>query len=585
MSKEKTKWWSWIPTPYRVMTWYAKRQDNIEDYSKTHAFSAWVFFLLSFVVIYLAAKADYQVLYGIEYAATRDEWESFLTSIFFAVVIQFLVVVGGGMAIKLWLWGHTARGTEHGSQYKVMVFLGLMGLFFTGALSWNSPESMRGRQLKAENNLLKFHMENLSKLDSLNRIEVNKINATYSNDSSRACKNINAQIAVVQNQYETSNTYRQSKYSNDTTRLKKKLSYNAIAFKENITPLLEQRERIMKPIHDRYMHNLGIVTRNDSLLREMEITRYQNETSEIKEDGALAGVITRWRNLALNLLSLGLTFLVLLFARGATNDTGITPHGSTILMPSVSEIVKKVPAVFVGNKDKHHKVIPTKYEQQIPILRDSDKYIDDDFVDKKQSSPTPEQKQKNLTNNSYTDSYSTDNTNNTYNDEERYTVKDNKNSDPNKEIAVNELEITNIDQLNTEKPTPRSQKTEIEDETEQIKEAIKAKMVKSQCPTLQAPAFDGSVELLGTLDANYRVFWNVDNDALVKVCYRSSKGDVWKTKRQTQQALGSRVARMAKALDEALNTQDDTVYNRKLESYNNNAMWCAYYEWILDNIF
>lgn len=585
--KERNLWW-WIPTPYRVMTWYAKRQDHIEDYSKTHAFSAWVFFLLSFVVAYLAFKADYQVLYGIEYAATRDEWESFLSSAFFALVIQFLVIVGGGMAIKLWLWGHTARGTEHGSQYKVMVFLGLMGFFFTGALSWNSPESIRGRQLKAENSLLQHHLENLSKLDSLNNVEVQRINKAYSSDSARACESINAQIDVVRNQHHASNEYRKDRYADDTTRLKKKLNYNAIALKENITPLLQQREQIMKPIHDRYLSNLDIAIRNDTLLRNMEVQRYQTETSEIKQDGALAGMITRWRNLALNLLSLGLTALVLLFARGATNETGITPHGSTIALPSFADVAKKAPTLFTGSKNKGDRVIPPKYEQQVPILVNNDKYIDEDFKHINTSSPPLKDEGQKITNNSYTDditdndttnTHNIDNTSNSYTKHEEQKLQRTVESKPNKTGFT----ITNLDQQS--KQGTRRKESEILADADQIKASIKAKMRKNQCPTLQAPAFDGSVELLGTLDANYQVFWNVDDDALVKVCYRSSKGDIWKTKRQTQQALGSRAARMAKALDKALNTQDETTYNRKIDTYNNNAMWCAYYEWVLENVF
>lgn len=303
----------WAPTPNNIMRWYASKQDTLHDFHATHSGTAFVMFVGMLIVGFLAFRADWNVLYGIEYASSLNAYSALIEATIFAMLIQLFVLGNGTMVIRLWLHKQHNKG-EHKVQFRVHGFLFVVGLFATGLLSWESDYSAKGKTLVARDNLLAAEQYALDTVWQWKDRRINEVRSAYAADSMRIVGLHSPVIAaieteaagIVDKKIRKGNHDRAADYRAEYDKKIRDEKDNLRDELKAIRPIYAAQE---KRVYEEFEQRSNAIR-----------LHFSEEQKRLQEDGVFNAMFTRWKNIALNIISVFLSFLVQTFVRGSNRQ-------------------------------------------------------------------------------------------------------------------------------------------------------------------------------------------------------------------------------------------------------------------------
>lgn len=304
---------------YTLMRKFADNHNNTHDYTLLHSKSWLIGLVLMMLVAVLAWNADFEVLFGIEFNSTEDYNRAWWKALLLASVIQILILVNGGMAIKIGING-LLENREHKIQFVLHSILFAAGFAATIYLSTQTYQSAKARShalVQANESEIDKEKTNLS---SQYQSELDAINQKYETSKANLEKLYQAKI--------------QNAKATWLARLEeKRIYYQQGRLNKNQLNRYEKRyqrkmEQVSQPLNEALQNSLlKLLEQRQTAISDLEQsekqavvqteTVYKETAQTLAQDIEVYALSTRYKNVILNIISFLLCVGTLFFARGA----------------------------------------------------------------------------------------------------------------------------------------------------------------------------------------------------------------------------------------------------------------------------
>lgn len=335
--QEKQGIWAKISSiPYYVMNRYVHAQDNTDDFQTMYSFTWFIAMAAMVVLIGICFWVDFQVLYGIEFNSTMDENHSYWSAFKSATIIQFLIIVCGGLFFKILIFNKLKSDRKesfyffeakiskrHLIQCCTFGILFLYGFFWTLDLAYKTYNSAKANALA---NQIDLDNKYKGKFDELTQEQT----AKFQNSSEFAARqikdieqNYNAQIAIITQKYEARKTRNKIRFENKIiTRqtFSSVMAEQEAALQKELSPLLKEKTAKINTINEAATAELSKLKSHYQELEsnlDYQASRDRNDLNGEIENTALE---TQGRNIKYNLISVVLMIGLLFFAKGCLED-------------------------------------------------------------------------------------------------------------------------------------------------------------------------------------------------------------------------------------------------------------------------
>lgn len=322
--------------PYRIMDKYVHAQDNTDDFQTMYSFTWFIALAAMLVLIGICFWVDFQVLYGIEYNSTMDETHSYWSAFKSATIIQFLIVVCGGLFFKILIFNKLKQdeiedfyffkariSKRHLIQCCTFGILFLYGFAWTLDLAYKTYNSAKANALQNQISLdakynLNFHQLSNEHTDKLKAITTNSENTIKSIE-----QNYNAQIQAITNKWDALKAKKQSQFNNKQISKQTLLSTLAnyeVAQEKQLAPLLKSKTEKINIASEASQAEIKKIKEHYQQLEsnlDYQASRDRNDLNSEIENTAKE---TQGRNIKYNLISVVLLVGLLFFAKGCLED-------------------------------------------------------------------------------------------------------------------------------------------------------------------------------------------------------------------------------------------------------------------------
>lgn len=309
-----------IPSPYNLMRLYSRMGDNLDDFTRAHAVSGMGYLGIMLIVSAFAWWADQQVLYGLEYAATRNESFAWWQSAGIATIIQAILIFNGGMAIKLAINGKR-QDPDHNIQFKIHTLLGVIAFSSTLWLSFQTYESAMTRGEMAEK-IVKQEIH--TEADSIGRKygkQMAKLKARFAQDSTRAEANYKAQVGAAHSVFVADSIRKAKDLGRNKYQTRQYVDRRIASFRIKRAKAMqaanERRQQVFDSLAmalDPQVKQLENAQTNMLLAVESKLKDKEANTKETVEKNAGS---TRGKNIILNIIAFFFNLGLQFFTRGA----------------------------------------------------------------------------------------------------------------------------------------------------------------------------------------------------------------------------------------------------------------------------
>lgn len=337
---------SWVSSlPYRIMDKYVHAQDNTDDFQTMYSFTWFIAMAAMIVLIGICFWVDFQVLYGIEFNSTMDETHSYWSAFKSATIIQFLIIICGGLFFKILIfnklksdkkenfWLFEAKiSKRHLIQCCTFGILFLYGFFWTLDLAYKTYNSAKANALA---NQIDLDNKYKGKFDELTQEQTAKLQ----NSSEMAARHIkdieqnyNAQIQAIINKYEAIKLKKKAQL--DNKQISRQTFASAMAeyetsIQKQVSPLLKEKTSKINVINEAATAELSKIKSHYQELEsnlDYQASRDRNDLNGEIENTALE---TQGRNIKYNLISVVLMIGLLFFAKGCLEDKNTAGNTQT----------------------------------------------------------------------------------------------------------------------------------------------------------------------------------------------------------------------------------------------------------------
>jgi uncharacterized membrane protein len=322
---EKRPWikqlMSVYPTPFNIMRLYARVGDT-EGFTRTHAMTGFAFFAIMAVVGFFAWWADQQVLYGLEYVASRDKNSAYIQSVGIATIIQAMLVFNGGMAVKIWI-NDLRKNPDHEIQFRINTFLFLVAFASTLALSFMTYYVAKAKGIEAER-IVKQEIsgETTAELNGFDT-EIKRWEMMLRRDSTAVQTSFVAAVETVEKQTGTYKVLKEAQTKQGTVTKEAasaRVSSMDIWGNTEIRKLAAKRDKEMSAVLAKYNPHIEQLQKKRS---EVVVNTVQEK--ETAEDGLTLDIATNaeatmGKNLILNLIAFFFNLGLQFFVRGANKE-------------------------------------------------------------------------------------------------------------------------------------------------------------------------------------------------------------------------------------------------------------------------
>jgi hypothetical protein len=351
---------------YKIMEGWAKRHNNLKDFTSLHSGTWFIGLLLMLAVACLAWFADFEVLYGIEFNNTHNTTTSYVLGVVAATIIQVLILICGGMAVKILINKLTDK--DNLIQLAIHSLLFVAGFTTTIYLSYQTHSSAKVKGLTALNNTHNTH--NTSSNEVLQHYTTGLKQATtrYKEDSSRLAAKYGELIASKKAPLESKIAEKKAKAESGVISWglyeTKKAKYERGIANVSKQPVEEKTKALLSLLSTYTSTIKEIKEQKDSRIERVD-GRLDSGLAEAKEATSLAAFSTRWRNVGLNFISFLLCVGLLFFARGANAKTVTKPATTpkTTLSATPLGMMSGIPlgGVVVEEEIEVNNTLPTPY--------------------------------------------------------------------------------------------------------------------------------------------------------------------------------------------------------------------------------
>jgi len=310
-----------IPSPFNFVRLYSKLEDNLDDFTRTHATTGITFFASTLIVAGYAFYADYSVLWGMEYVATRNESYAFWQAVGISMLIQLALVFNGGMACKL-LINDMLHDADHNIQFKFNLGLATIAFVASLYLSFQTFYVAESKGIESE----KTGKENLmSDYENQKKVfdgQITTLSNAYFSDSTNIEKHFQETVSAANNKF-TSDSIRKASDA--------KIGINSLAVANGRINAfrLERDKKIEAAALERKaaFKNLESVTGSQidklqsnktNALSKLQ-TKIDEFETELGTTVAFNANVTRYKNIFLNFIALLLNIGFQFYMRGVSN--------------------------------------------------------------------------------------------------------------------------------------------------------------------------------------------------------------------------------------------------------------------------
>ena len=340
---EKQGFWKFFKSiPYLTMNKYVKSHDNTEQFQTMYSGAWFVAFVVMGGVTVICFSVDYSVLYGIEYTSSLNEERSFWSAFGSATIIQFLIVVCGGLFFKIIIFGKLRKVAEENQNFiqsidkrhvfQAVVFgaLFVYGFTWTIELSNKTYFSAKANAIGNQTNQEQSYKKDAALLSKERTTKIAELERTANKTIASKEVHYNSLIASVVAKYEAKKgkvtaDYKKGKYTKP--QLERHLSsYDAKAQIEKAA-LLIQKEKAIAPIQSSMAANIKTVADLYTTYEKSLDYKASNDRTALNAEIEATAKETQGRNVTYNLVNVILMFGLLLFAKHSLDDTA-EPTGS-----------------------------------------------------------------------------------------------------------------------------------------------------------------------------------------------------------------------------------------------------------------
>lgn len=319
IQKNKTK-----GVAFQTMAMFAKFHNNLGSFQDMFYRTWFIFLIVGFVLPFLCAYADFEVLFGIYYDSSQSYWTASIKAGLEAAMIQLGILIAGGIALKILInwkfnnWSWTL-------QFFLFAALSVICIIRTFDLSYQTYYSSKANSYENKQLMDDKHMNNINAKEAQRDTTITQLNTEQNN-----------KLETINSQYIAMLDTKTKKWMDKKTDKEAKYRQGRIT-KDRYTSKINEYNGYINEVK---VTQLGIKNaRTDSLTKVYDAllleakSRYNKELDNIRstnkaeadelgssiEDNATA---TQGRNIGLNAISLLLQLGGLLYVRGVNNEIG-----------------------------------------------------------------------------------------------------------------------------------------------------------------------------------------------------------------------------------------------------------------------
>lgn len=322
-----------LQIPYCIMTGYANnQQETASDFSKMYANVVFLALAMMLVTAYVGWTVDYSVLYGIEYNSTQDaasaDWQAFQS----ATIIQLLILVFFGIAAKALIFGKAFKHRGHFLMFGLATTLFIYGFSWTLQLSNQTYHSAKANATQTISKTKAEFAANGQKLAEEKQNELLALANTIQAQKKAESAKYQPEIDRIENKYADKVTRKEVNYKKGNisklTLIDKTAKYNSAKDAEQKKPNDALNTALLLLTNQEAKQAAAINAKYDSLSNQNN-QALAAALLLIEQDIEANAKATQGRNITINITSVLLQLLTIIFALFATKDNGDTSTDAT----------------------------------------------------------------------------------------------------------------------------------------------------------------------------------------------------------------------------------------------------------------
>lgn len=325
-----------LSIPYSVMDKYVKSQNNTSDFQTMYSNTWFIALTAMFVLIGICFWVDFQVLYGIEFNSTMDANHSWWSAFKSSVIIQFLIIVCGGLFFKILIFGKLKSDKKQDFYFfsapidkKHLIQCTIFGVLFLYGFAWTldlAYKTYNSAKANALTNKINLDAKYKTGLDDLEKERIYKSTDLQNNANKNILAieiNYDAQLKNIQAKYEARKQKKLADFENKTigkAKLTAALAEYETAMQKEQSPLLKAKADKINPIYEALNKELENIKVHYQTLEKNLDFQANSAKLELHDEIESTALETRGRNVKYNLISVILMIGLLFFTKGCLED-------------------------------------------------------------------------------------------------------------------------------------------------------------------------------------------------------------------------------------------------------------------------
>lgn len=328
--------------PYSIMNRYVNKHDNTEKFQTMYSGPWFVAFLVMGVITLICCWVDYSVLYGIEYTSSLNKTYSFLSAFGSAIIIQFLIIVGGGLFFKIIIFGklRTDAGEDqsfvesinknHVLQAFIFGTLFVYGFTWTIELSNKTYYSAKANAIGNQYDLEEKYKASAALLSNERQNKINELERAANKSIQSKEVHYNSLIASNTAKFEALKAKKRAdakRYNYTKAKLERSLAKYDSQAETKKAALLIEKESVIAPIQSALIASTDDLRSTYTTYEKSLDYKASNDRSELDAGIEATAKETQGRNVTYNFMNVVLMIGLLLFAKSSLDDD-TAPTGS-----------------------------------------------------------------------------------------------------------------------------------------------------------------------------------------------------------------------------------------------------------------
>lgn len=328
--------------PYQIMNRYVKSHDNTDDFQAMYSGAWFIAFLAMLVLSIICFNVDYDVLFGIEYTSSLDASYSRWSAVKSASIIQFLIIICGGLFFKILIFGKLKRAEEEQpltilgtplsvpriDQKHLFQFI-IFGLLFSYGFKWTlelSNKTYFSAKANAIGNQKDLELTNKEKaLDLLEerRAKILELERSANKNIQSNSTHYDKLITGIAFKYEAKRANRKAAFEAGELKkntLNKYLANYASREAKETALILKKKLAQITPVQDKLNQDIEQIRSTYEGYEKSLSYQASTARSELNNEIEATARETRGRNVTYNFINVLLMIGLLFFAKSSLDD-------------------------------------------------------------------------------------------------------------------------------------------------------------------------------------------------------------------------------------------------------------------------